>query len=496
MQDTPVHSRRRWLRLTLWLGGGFVVLGVAALAAIYLLLYPTLHGPPAPNYPKPASSAEAYRQDLDYLRNFAKLNRSFTPATRAGFLAQVDTLAQRAGSLDPAGLEMGVSRAVALANDAHTNVRGAGFGLSLNSVPLRLNWFQEGLFVVAADPGLADLVGARIITEEGRSPDAMRQGLHAFMGGPESFRREHAPHFMVSPQALHAASLAAAPDRLEFVFQLADGRQTARTLAARPQPANGAPRADDTAAVQRENHWPRRDLSPIAAPGDVGQWVHVLTGKGPLPLYLSHPNRFFWKAQLPQSGALYVQINAVRNEDGVGPLTDFLAGVVAEVKAKSIRNVIIDLRFNPGGNGEKTVPFTKDLPAALPADGRIFIVTSGNTLSAGIITAARLKYFGGARTAIVGERIGDGETFWAEGRPFVLPNSKLLLKNTAAYHDWAHGCSITQIGYCYLFNYRWGVAAGDLSPTVPAPIAFRDYIAGVDSVMVAIGPRLAGSAGK
>ena len=28
---------------------------------------------------------------------------------------------------------------MALANDAHTNVRGAGFGLSLNSVPLRLN---------------------------------------------------------------------------------------------------------------------------------------------------------------------------------------------------------------------------------------------------------------------------------------------------------------------------------------------------------------------
>ena len=34
---------------------------------------------------------------------------------------------------------MDVSRATALANDAHTNVRGAGFGLSFDSVPLRLN---------------------------------------------------------------------------------------------------------------------------------------------------------------------------------------------------------------------------------------------------------------------------------------------------------------------------------------------------------------------
>ena len=63
---------------------------------------------------------------------------SLSPPNRP-FFAQIDALEHRAETLAPAAWEMDVSRAMALANDAHTNVRGAGFGLSLNSVPLRLN---------------------------------------------------------------------------------------------------------------------------------------------------------------------------------------------------------------------------------------------------------------------------------------------------------------------------------------------------------------------
>ena len=81
----------------------------------------------------------------------------------------------------------------------------------------------------------------------------------------------------------------------------------------------------------------------------------------------------------------------------------------------------------------------------------------------------------------------EGFDFWAEGQDFVLPNSRLLIKSTAAFHDWKHGCTIFQIGYCYLFNYLWNAPAGDLSPTTPAPQSFGDYAAGRDSVLKAIG---------
>jgi hypothetical protein len=482
-------AKRTWLKVTLWGVSALLLLLVLAGAGVYALLWPTLRAPPKANVQPPHSAAEANLQDLTYLRRFADINRSFTPTTRAEFLAQVDALRGRAGQLSPGTLEIGVSRAVAVADDAHTNIRGAGFGQSLNAIPIRLEWFREGLFVVQADPAHAELLGARVVSEEGLAPAAMLEALRPYIGGPFSFQREHAPHFMISPAALQGAGLAAAADRLTFVFELPAGTQAPRTLVADPGPANGPPVSGRLAILQRENHWPRRDLSPVRAPGDTRPWTHLLDGR-PLPLYLSRPNDFFWRTYLPQTGTLYLQINATRSVPGGENLATFLQGVVAEVKARGTHDAIVDVRFNPGGNGDLSVPFTKALPAALPRDGRIFVVTSGNTLSAGIITTARLKYYGGSRADIVGERIGDREQFWAEGQKMVLPNSRIPAHYTAAWHDWKTGCSIWQIGHCYLFLYLWGVPAGDLSPTIPAPISFADYLAGEDTVMKAIRPLL------
>ncbi|HEY0648019.1 hypothetical protein [Phenylobacterium sp.] len=128
------------------------MVAVVATAAVGVgaMMWPVLSRPPGASYPPPASRTEANLQDLHYLERFARVNRSFSPAERAAFLAQVLALQRRAGELDAASLEMGIARAVAVAGDAHTNVRGAAWGLSLNAIPLRFAWFREGLFVVMA----------------------------------------------------------------------------------------------------------------------------------------------------------------------------------------------------------------------------------------------------------------------------------------------------------------------------------------------------------
>jgi hypothetical protein len=483
-------KRRSAVGLLLSIMGGLVGLALLAVGTLWLLMAPTMKTPPKPDFPAPASVAEAHRQDLEYLKRFPEMTRSFTPQTRAAFERAVATLEARADRLDPAAFEMGVTRAVALAGDGHTRVRGVGYGLTLNSLPIRLAWFREGLFVVAADPAHEDLLGGRVVSEAGRTPEALTKALGAYVGGPVSLKRERAPHFMISPAALHAAGLAPSADEVSFELQLPDGRTVVPTLRAQPQPANGLERVGDAWRVLRQRHWPRRDLSPIRSPLDSAARSHLLSAAESLPLYLSRPDSFYWRIYLPKEGVFYVQINATRNAPSGQTLPDFLEATLAEVRERSPRAVVIDLRFNSGGNFVLTTDFTKALPEHMPPGAPLFILTSGNTFSAGLITAARLKHFGGARAHIAGERIGDDEQFWAEGRRFVLPNSKLDLENTGAYHDWKNGCSILQIRTCYLMNYRYGVAAGDLSPDIPAVISFNDYLAGEDTVLKAIGARL------
>lgn len=88
------------------------------------------------------------------------------------------------------------------------------------------------------------------------------------------------------------------------------------------------------------------------------------------------------------------------------------------------------------------------------------MLTSANTFSAAISTAARLKYFGGTQTILIGEPMGDRLQFWGEGGRTVLPNSQITIRYTTAYHDWEHGCSLSQLRTCFLLNYFYDVPAG------------------------------------
>ncbi|SDN51052.1 hypothetical protein SAMN05216328_12840 [Ensifer sp. YR511] len=201
------------------------------------------------------------------------------------------------------------------------------------------------------------------------------------------------------------------------------------------------------------------------------------------PAYLSQPDRNYWHSY-PRPDLLYVQINRVVDQPPIA-LSQYLADVLVEAAEKPVRNAIVDLRFNIGGNYMLSADFARRLPDLLPSTGQLFILTTANTFSAGISTAAWLKYYGGARVTIVGENIGDRMQFWAEGGVATLPNSKLAIQYTTGFHDWENGCSLSQIT-CFLLNYLYDVPAGSLEPNIVAQPTFADYLAGQDRVMAIV----------
>jgi hypothetical protein len=456
------------------------------------ILYPeVLRSPPAAAYPTPANAEEANLQDIDYLAQIVAVDRSFTPDSMAAFSAGIAELKSRAASLSPAQLEMEASRLVALADNGHTSVTGVSKGVSLNSLPIRINRFEEGYFVVKARPELADLLGAHVTAINGRTPDALVEALRPFVGGPPSLQREYATYVLISPQALNAVGLGEQDDGATVTATLASGVSVTRDLAAEPQPANGPARTDSALEDLRRNHRPQRDLSPIPAPTDVGSWATMLDPRGTVPLYLSNPDHKYWSLPVAALDAVYVQINSVTNENTGPPLAAFLNGVIQSLKQEPVRNAIIDLRFNSGGDNSITTAFTRALPDALPPGGHIFILTNGNTFSAAIDTVARLKFFGGPRVVITGEPMGDREQFWGEGGSRFLPNSRLEIRYATALHDDEHGCGLAQVRTCYFLDYFIGVPAGKLSPDLAVVPRFADYASGEDTLLLAIAARLA-----
>ncbi|WP_457583325.1 hypothetical protein [Ensifer canadensis] len=416
------------------------------------------------------SQLEGNRQDLAHLRHFPDFERSFTPEAKAAFAVALSAMEQRAGDLDRAGLAMATAKAVALADNGHTNVVGLVGDRSFNAVPIRLGWFADGLFVVAAAEDQSDLLGGQILGANGKATDALVEALQPYVGGPANLAKEFAPNFLISPELLHAAGLAETAGSSTYDIRLADGSVILIELAAKP----------GTQGPQNTNFWPARDLSPIAQNTSTPGWRHVLD-RIALPAYLSRPDSNYWHSY-PLPDLLYVQINRVRDQAPLD-LSQYLSDMLDESAEKPIRNAIVDLRFNNGGNYVLSADFARRLPKLLPPTGRLFILTSGNTFSAAISTAAWLKYFGGARVTIIGETVGDRMQFWGEGGLTVLPNSKLAIRYSTGFHDWEHGCSLSQLRTCFLLNYIYDVPGGSLEPAVTAKPTFADYVAGKDRAM-------------
>lgn len=464
---------RRWIAPTVVSLCVVLTLGLLGFAVIS----PTFAKLPAPDYPQPADQAEANRQDLRFLRRLPEIDRSFSAAGRVAFEGAIDGLTAQSGTLTPAQFEMAVTRAVALAGNGHTYVRGVSMGRSLNSVPLRMVWFDDGLFVVAARAPHQDLVGARILAIGGHEPGGLVPRLRPYVGGRDTRARLFSVNFLTSPAALHALNLLPSPDKATFEFQLADGARLTREIAADPRPAM---------ANKDEVRWPALDLLPASTPKGDGDWRHVLQGRADLPLYLQQDDRLYWRAY-PDPQTLFVAFRRTRNATEGEKLKPFLDAVAEEAAKRRPKVVIVDLRANTGGAYELASNFTEDLPKALAPDNRIYVLTGPDTFSAGIIAAARLKHFGAGRTKIVGRDMGDFPRFWSEGGRITLPNSQLTVRYSTAMHDWEHGCGLAEIQRCYWMNYLGGaIAAGDLSPVIPAGLTFADYVAGRDPALAAV----------
>jgi len=153
--------------------------------------------------------------------------------------------------------------------------------------------------------------------------------------------------------------------------------------------------------------------------------------------------------------------------------------MMAFARTHPVRDVVIDLRLNSGGNLDVAKAFIKGLGGDSTFDrpGHLFVITGHTTFSAGLYHAAQLEQF--THATFVGEPVGDRLDFWSEGGNIILPYSRLA----AHFANGAHSLSpapCPDAGYCNDLS----VAA--LTPDLPAAPDWDMYHAGRDPAMEAI----------
>jgi hypothetical protein len=402
------------------------------------------------------------RDDIAALRQFLGHDRSYSKDARAAAEAEIDRLGWSGEPLSAAAFQLAVARVAALARNGHTLVIPAFWPFHFNRIAVRFHLFSDGLFVIHAPGALGDLEGARVVSIDGHEVDELRQAFARYSGARESKRDEWLGFFLESPALLHAAGLARLDDRVALALELADGTRHTRVVPARLDPPAGSP---------MRLFFQSRLVS------------HAAENASPVPLSLAEPDRFFRRAPLPDLDAEYVQLRANASVEGE-EVEEFLSRSLATVKERSPTNLVVDLRFDGGGDLNTTRAFFQALPSLVPREGRIFALTSGRTFSAGISSLGYLKQAGGARVTIVGEPIGDHLEFWAEGSLVELPASGARLLYATERHDYTTGCPEPD---CHAPIRDHPIRVKSLEPDLLAPLTFADYRAGRDPALAAVG---------
>jgi hypothetical protein len=407
----------------------------------------------------------AWREDLDSaLTVFLTKERSFSPVARRAFERRVRGLRDSVRVLEDDALVVRLATAVASAENAHTRLYLLRNRTVLHRLPVRVWWFGDELRVVRAREDQADLLGARITHIAGRPVHEVARLVAPLYAGSAGWKRYIATYTMTSPEVLHGLGLRADTSGVEIRAVTRAG-SAVRLLVPLPLQKTNEP---------TEAWW---DLGPMH-PGRQGPWVSPLPSDTTrLPLYLRYPTQNYWTAWLPGSRTLYLNYQRAQDQPDGETTRAFGDRLLAEIAERDPARLVIDLRFNTGGNLDLAEPLF-DRIAALPLArerGRLFVIVGRTTFSAGMTPAVALQER--TRAIFVGEPLGDALDYWSEGGNIVLPNSRLTMHYADRFH------SYSRVEHPEYKPYVRDYALDRFRLDVPVSLTFAQWLAGRDPAM-------------
>ena len=459
-------TKRKILRAVLWTLAVVVLLAGMAGGLAFCLRQKFSPNPPPNDFPKPADALEAQQQDLEQFSRLLAMDRSFSSAARAEADRRIAELKSEHVLLDKERFRVALMRITALADNGHTGLYSSKGGQ--NIMPLRVALFADGLYVLRAKSAYADLLGARVESIEGKPVQDVIALLEQLHGGTEGWRRNNAVVYVQSPAILYGAAIGSRPDQSNWTFRLPGGSEVTRTL-----PGENADESEPRAQMTR---W----LSPQKMKSESSDWRALISDDADLPLSLRDFNTRLRRAWIDHGCTLFIQLKAIADADDQ-PLGDFLSATTDEMRAHPPCNIVLDMRFNSGGDYTKIASFASHLPDFVPPRGRIYLLTGAQTFSAAITATAFVKQAAGPRAIILGEPVGDRLAFYGEGNSGCLPHDDLCLHYATGMHDYAHRCN--DWDRCFWLNWLFPVQVESLAPDETIEMTFADYTMRRDPVL-------------
>lgn len=361
------------------------------------------------------SRAQGWQGDLALLQK--ELERKsypqFVKMSHEELEADMAKLSKNISSLSDAQATIEVMKLVARMGVGHTEALPPHTLEFAQTLPMKFFLFKEGLYVVAADPKYPDLLGAQVL---GVGDASVNQAMAAV--GPVVFRdnemwlKAMVPNLLRYTALLHGLNLIADPLHVPLAIRDLQGRTRTVTI---------------NADLSQPDIW---NSHPYPS-----TWVGFSpAGPGPVPLYLKNMEAFYWFQYLPESRTVYFQYNRVL-PDAKEPFDKFVARLFAFIEQHNVDKLIIDLRWNNGGNTYLLPPLINALVGAskINREGGLFVIIGRRTFSAAGNAAAYIQRQTDA--IFVGEPTGAKPNSLGDETYFTLPYSNLVTSVADVYWE-------------------------------------------------------------
>ena len=310
-------------------------------------------------------------------------------------------------------------------------------GLITDVYPIRMQWFSDGLGVVYAAPPYRRALGPRHRHGGLPAEQALAAVAPYISHENDAQLRHESPSYFMLTELMRRANLAGADGDLVLTLQRTNGPSfTVEVAPSNPNPAS-------------TTNW-------ISAEEEL---------RIPPPFYRQKYAEYYGYQYLPDSQTLYLQYNRCL-DDPKKSFAALAAEMFAFADAHPVERMIVDLRFNAGGDPQVSKSLLDGLEArpSLANSGKLRALIGSSTFSAGLEAALDLR--NDFHAQLVGRPTGGKPNSYGDPGMIVLPNSKLRVHYTVKF-----------------IRLSPNSDPPSLEPDLAAPFSLDDYLAGRDPIL-------------
>lgn len=357
-------------------------------------------------------SADQWESDLDTLAEglLSRHPNFYTKTSVEDFESAMNELFDRIGTIDDQMMAVEVSRLVALGGDAHTTVGFGEIGKRMRRLPVRLMVMEDGVFVTLATKEYEHHIGSEVLTIGGIAIDEVLDRVSVlFAFENESKRMGTSAWYATLLPALRSVGVVEDHHAEEIVIEFSKDHET---------------RTHTLGTIDEQN--------PV-------QWVsfvHQL--EQPWPIAYRKQGGYYQSDFIPEHKAFYVAYNRCREAENL-PMAEFVEFVITKCDELDAQRIIIDLRFNGGGDETVIWPLWQALEESerFRDPGDIVGLISRQTFSSAMSNSHQLRDNCGA--ILIGEPTGGKPNHFGQLNRFPLPNSGLTISHSTRWFQKVEG---------------------------------------------------------